>query len=339
MSNVPAQLALALLAAIGFSNIVISAEDDLVAMRDGSPGPMLAGLLHQTDDRVADVSHRAVDVIYGRRYGTALTMDVYTPVKGANGAAVIQIVSGGFWSGPEYRRIPLLTNKIRKFAKAGFVVFAVIHGSQPRYTIDEIRKDPSDAVRFIRRHAHRFQIKPDQIGITGISSGGHLALLAAADPPDESAKVQAAVAYAPNTDLLNYGIPNKTYIDHFRRQPISVNATFDFKRWSEVTDTFVPVNDEQRVAILREISPITHVDQKTPPTLLLHGDADDVVPLQQSVDFKHRMDEESRRCHLEVYKDQNHTWRSDSDEDELVIGWFEQHLLGKDQNAPNGSAR
>src|SRR5258708_30381573 len=41
---------------------------------------------------------RTADVIYGRKFGTALTMDVFTPKKDANGAAIVLVVSGGWVS-------------------------------------------------------------------------------------------------------------------------------------------------------------------------------------------------------------------------------------------------
>src|SRR5688572_12781106 len=71
---------------------------------------------------------RKEDVIYGRKFGTALTMDVFTPKKDQNGAAVIFCVSGGWFSAKEAIN-PLFVNE---FVKHGYVVFAVVHGSQPR---------------------------------------------------------------------------------------------------------------------------------------------------------------------------------------------------------------
>ena len=84
-------------------------------------------------------------MIYGRKDGTALTLDVFTPQK-ANGAAVILVVSGGFYSSHEAVS-PLLAGPL---LKRGYTVFAVIHGSQPRYTVPEIVRDIDRAVRFVR---------------------------------------------------------------------------------------------------------------------------------------------------------------------------------------------
>src|SRR5437899_12578826 len=76
---------------------------------------------------------RTEDVIYGRKFGTALTFDVFQPAK-TNGLGIILMVSGGWFSGhdainPKFFQ-PLLDH--------GYTVFAVVHGSQPKFIITEI---------------------------------------------------------------------------------------------------------------------------------------------------------------------------------------------------------
>src|ERR1041384_1076749 len=91
---------------------------------------------------------RTQDVIYGRKYGTALTMDVFTPKTKPNGAGVIFCVSGGWISAHESINgafyAPLLEH--------GYTVFAVVHGSQPKYAIPEVIEDMHRSVRFIRHN-------------------------------------------------------------------------------------------------------------------------------------------------------------------------------------------
>ena len=159
---------------------------------------------------------RKEDVIYGRKFGTALTMDVFTPARNANGAAVIFVVSGGWFSAHENVNTGLAAG----FAKRGYTVFEVVHGSQPRFTIQDAVADLNLAVRFIRYHAKDYGIDPDRIGITGGSAGGHLSLMQgtagdagdpkAKDPVDRvSSRVQAVACFFPPTDFLNWGEPGK----------------------------------------------------------------------------------------------------------------------------------
>src|SRR4051794_25904903 len=79
---------------------------------------------------------RTRDGIYGRRAGLARTMDVSQPAK-PSGAALVMIVSGGFLSSPE-RIVPPFTDEM---LKRGYTVFAVVHGSQPKFAVPEIAED------------------------------------------------------------------------------------------------------------------------------------------------------------------------------------------------------
>lgn len=106
---------------------------------------------------------RKEDVIYGRKFGTALTMDVFTPTKNAKGIGLIMVISGGFFSSHEAILLPF----VRPMTDRGYTVFAVVHGSQPRFTIPEIVQDMNRAVRFIRYHANDYAIDSDRLGVSG----------------------------------------------------------------------------------------------------------------------------------------------------------------------------
>src|SRR5262249_23300909 len=112
---------------------------------------------------------RKEDVIYGRKWGTALTLDVFTPKEKANGKGVVYCVSGGWYSAHE----GINPVYLQPFLDRGYVVFAVVHGSQPKYTIPEVLDDMHRAVRFIRSHSKEYQVDPEKLGITGGSAGGH----------------------------------------------------------------------------------------------------------------------------------------------------------------------
>ena len=75
---------------------------------------------------------RQQDVVYGRKFGTALTLDVLTPTARPNGAAIILVISGGWYSSHD-----AIDGASRLFAaplaQRGYTVFAVVHGSQPNW--------------------------------------------------------------------------------------------------------------------------------------------------------------------------------------------------------------
>src|SRR5437879_6897001 len=114
---------------------------------------------------------RTEDVIYGRKFGTALTLDVFQPAR-TNGFGIIFMVSGGFFSSHD----AISPGFCQPLLERGYTVFAVVHGSQPRFIIPEIEQDIHRAVRFIRWNAAKYGIRPDKLGITGGSAGGHLSL-------------------------------------------------------------------------------------------------------------------------------------------------------------------
>src|SRR4051812_12846110 len=76
---------------------------------------------------------RTEDIIYGRKFGVALTMDVFQPTK-PNGYGVVWMVSGGFFSSKE----AINGGFYKPLLDRGYTVFAVVHGSQPKFQIPEI---------------------------------------------------------------------------------------------------------------------------------------------------------------------------------------------------------
>jgi acetyl esterase/lipase len=289
---------------------------------------------------------RKTDVVYGRKWGMALTMDVFTPRNNPNyseqGPAIIWIVSGGWFSAHEGINTP----SIDEFLKRGYTVFAVVHGSQPRFTIPEITQDMNRAVRFIRYHAKDYQIDPDRIGVTGGSAGGHLSLMQGAagdlgdkkakDPVDQtSSRVQAVGCFFPPTDFLNYGKPGENAVG--RGILSGFKPPFDFQEQDPQTRVFRSIKDENRILELaRQISPVNHVSSDDPPTLIIHGDADLLVPIQQAEIFLDKLKAAGVETKLVVKKGASHGWGDLLQTDVPIIAdWFDAHLKTKKKEAAN----
>jgi acetyl esterase/lipase len=288
------------------------------------------------------------DVVYGYKDGMGLIMDVFTPSSSGtddvklNGAGVIWVISGGMSSDPRHVRGEEPPIHIRQLLNRGYVVFAAMHGSEPKYTVPEIQHDMPRAVRYIRHHAGRFGIDGNRIGVMGFSSGGQLTLHLATAAPEaqsgdrdtvdgESSRVQAAVAYFPGTDMLNFGENNKTIVEHFNSVGEGGGSPFDFKKWDDERHAFVRVeNPEERRAIFMDCSPVTHISEDDPPILLFHGDNDGVVPIQQSEVFLEGMNKAGAECKLVVAEGKGHGWsRPQKNELAQLTGWFDKHLLSE----------
>jgi acetyl esterase/lipase len=285
---------------------------------------------------------RKEDVIYGRKYGTALTMDVFTPTVKPNGAAVVTIISGGFYSSHEAIS-PLF---IKPFLDRGYTVFTVVHGSQPRYTVPEIVDDLNRAVRFIRHNAKDYAIDPDRIGVTGASAGGHLSLMLgtagsegdpqAKDPVDrESSRVAAVACFFPPTDFLNYGTSGKEVV-RMKDHAAAFRAAFDYRVLDPKTMLWVPVTDlEKRREIAKQISPALHVSADDAPTLIYHGDADPIVPVQQSKLIVEKLNEVGVPTKLVVKPGAGHGWLGMIQDISAFADWFDTYLSAPKTEEPS----
>jgi acetyl esterase/lipase len=278
---------------------------------------------------------RVEDVIYGRKFGTALTLDVITPKENANGAAIIWAVSGGWFSSHDGVNPAF----VAEYLKRGYTVFAVVHGSQPKFTIPEVLEDMHRAVRFIRSRAEQYKIDPDRIGITGGSAGGHLSLMQgtagtagnpeAKDPVEKfSSRVQAVACFFPPTDFLNYGKTGETalgtgILKDFR-------APFDFREYDNSVRSFVTITDEnKRLEIGKKISPVYQVSEDDAPSLIIHGDADTLVPIQQAELIIEKFKEAKVPCELVVKKGAPHGWPDIGKDLVTLADWFDKYLAKK----------
>lgn len=274
------------------------------------------------------------DVIYGRKFGVALTMDVFTPQGKTNGAAVIMVASGGWFSAKEVINRMFFNEMLTR----GYVVFAVVHGSQPKFTIPEVLEDMHRATRYIRYHAKAYGIDPDRIGIMGASAGGHLSLMqgcasqagasTAKDPVDRvSSKVAAVGCFFPPTDFLNYGKEGELALGTGTLKDFW--APFDFHTFDSKRG-FVPITDmEKRKELGKKISPLYHVTPDDAPALIIHGDADKLVPIQQAELIIARMKENKVPCELVVKKGLQHGWAGIEKDIVTIATWFDKHLAKK----------
>jgi acetyl esterase/lipase len=258
------------------------------------------------------------DVVYGHKDGLAMTFDVLKPKANANGAAVIIMVSGG-WVSP-YSPPQQAALRSKDLLDKGFTVIAVRHGSSPKYLIPEIVSDVRRAVRFIRHNAKQWGVDPNRMGVFGGSAGGHLALMlgTASDDGDPNAKedfmkesdrVASVVAYFPPVDL-------RPLARGLNPQPSG-----------GVLDRFPALNFEKEKA--PDYSPIVHVSSDDPPTLLIHGDKDDLVPVNNSRVIHEAFQKNNVKTQLIIIEGANHGFRGEDAKraNAAMVSWFEQTLL------------
>jgi acetyl esterase/lipase len=259
----------------------------------------------------ASAQTQSHDMIYMKAGGAAFTMDVLEPAK-PNKAAVVFVVSGGWISdhamlksyGPDIEKV---------FVDGGFTVFEVVHGAQPRFKVAEIVDQVRTAVRFVRAHAADYGIDTNRVGVSGISTGGHLALMIAASP---DSPVNAVAAIAPPTDLADWGKPAFVFTDDPHLAMFVPALGLDPK---------APKNDVE--ALAKQLSPITYVRAKFPPTLIIHGDSDKVVPLQQAQSMDHALAKAGVEHKLVVIPAGGHDDKTFGPGLMKALEWFKAELL------------
>jgi acetyl esterase/lipase len=247
------------------------------------------------------------DVVYGHKMGMALTFDVAKPDK-PNGAGILFMVSGGWvsrWSPPDG-----MTERFQELLDAGFTVFAVRHGSSPLFKVPDAVEDVRRAARYIRSNAGQWGVDPERLGAFGGSAGGHLSLMLglapdegdpnASDPVLRSGnRLAAVVAYFPPVDLTGWTGPS----DRFPALDFAADAA-------------------------ASVSPLRFVSNDDPPTLLVHGDQDELVPLDHSQRIHQAFQKEGVATDLVVIEGAGHGFRGEHGEraTAALVEWFSRHL-------------
>ena len=294
---------------------------------------------------------REFDIIYHRQEGFALTMEKVAPQKNSNGAAIVMVMSGGWKSGHWYTQ-PHLADRLPNFLlphavtmlERGYTLFYVVHGTQPKFTMLEIIDQISLAVRYIRHHQVSLKIDGSRIGMLGRSTGGHLSLIQGTkgkaighytDLPKGrggnssvsnelngiSDEVQAVVAYYPSTDFLNYG---EIGLSVFEAQQAIMHKVPPVSFMSQ------GIEQDQLSNHLKAISPRYHITKNDAPALLLHGDKDKRVPLQQSELIAKKFTEAEVAFRLVKKEGAGHGWRPSAEEIQITSDWFDTYLLRPD---------
>ena len=279
-------------------------------------GCAVAGLMVAV---VMDGAELRKDIEYGQAGGERLLLDASVPT-GAGPFPVVILVHGGGWSGGDKAG----SNKPGDSAdispwfaplnSAGFLWFSINYRLAPQNRWPACLEDVQTAIRWIKAHAAEFKGDPRHIVLVGHSAGGHLACLAAVLAEDDT-RVQAVVGFAPVTDF-EQELPI--------RGGLSPSLQNLHNRPKEVTP--------EALAVLRETSPINHVHAGLPPFLILHGDGDKTVPLEQSRNFQAKLRASGVPCELLIIPGAPHgllTWdKFDPDYAAKMTRWLHRTLGG-----------
>lgn len=261
------------------------------------------------------------NVVYAEEYGIGLVLDVFAPAGKANGLGVVDIASGSFYSDrgkiEDHRRAKVYDI----FCGKGYCVFAVRPGSITKFDVGEMAANLKKSVAWVKDHADEYHVDPDRLGIMGGSAGGHLASLHAVTADDKT-RVKAAGVFFPPTNFLDLRKPK-------------IDADTNLADLDKRIILFAygpngsPASASELVKKLTAISPALHVTEKAPPFLIIHGDADKVVPLEQSEQLLAALKDAGVPAELIIKKGGGHPWLTIAEEVQVMADWFDKQLRDK----------
>lgn len=209
-----------------------------------------------------DPSMLQLESVYSSPGGIALRYDFLQPKTSGPHPLLVFIHGGGWISGDrsDFRDVAEM------FVEKGYAAALIQYRLAPLHPFPAAVEDVQAFVRYARANATELGIIPDRIASFGSSAGGHLALmLGVTDAPVDgvSSRANVVIDYCGLTDITHYK-------DHH----------FDIS-WSFV-EQFMPEPFEGHEDLYKQASPLAHVDKLSVPTLIVHGEVDDIVPIAQS---------------------------------------------------------
>jgi len=214
------------------------------------------------------------DIEYARAGDHRLLLDLYRPSSNAERPPLVVYIHGGAWRRGSKDKVP-----IKGLLKHGYAIASVAYRLSPVAKFPAQAHDIKAAIRFLRARQNELNIDARRIGIAGASAGGHLVALIGTtnghqalegklgDHPDQSSDVQAIVDYYGPTNFM-------TILKQSTPHGLSVRVP--------ALDLLLGGRPEKHEKIARLGSPVFHVDSDDPPLMMIHGDQDPQVPINQS---------------------------------------------------------
>ena len=191
-------------------------------------------------------------------------------------------------------------------AHAGFYVVCIEYRLRQHALFPACVVDCQNCVLYLREHAKELNINPDRIALWGESAGAYIVDMCASNFNDtEGADVQAVVSfYAPSDFALQRKFENSGFAEEF----LGIEKGCDS-------------------SLIIEASPITYANKKNPPMLLLHGDVDELVSYEQSVNYYNELVKAGNDARLITVKGQGHGFFEGQNYYDEIIDFLKSKLM------------
>ena len=232
--------------------------------------------LINTTPEIPDDIEEIKNIEYKNSNGKSLQLDIYKSKNVKESAPLLVFIHGGGWRSGE--RSDYLIYLI-DFAKRGYITATVSYRLLKDSPYPRCVEDIRDAVDWFFENGENYDYDPDRIALIGGSAGAHLALLSAYGWGDAQPTIDS-------TDIHKSKHKIKAVVDIYG----PVDLTTEYAQNQSLVTNFMAHPYADRPDLYKEASPMEYVDSNDPPTLILHGTSDDLVPIIQSDRLKARLD-------------------------------------------------
>ena len=259
------------------------------------------------------------------------TLDIYSPTSSNNKSPLILTIYGSAWKSNRSKASKYIKKSlIKPLIDAGFAVASINHRSSTDALFPAQIHDVKAAIRFLRGNASEYKIDPSFVGVTGSSSGGHLAAMAGTTSHNKlmegnigsflnyDSQVNAVVDWFGPTDFLLMDICGSKMVHDAVNSPES-----------KLIGGAIQENKEKA----RAANPINYISSKTPPFLIIHGMVDLTVPYCQSKVLKMALERANIESELISVRDGGHGKNVFIDKYKVeMVNFFLKNLKLKNEN-------
>ena len=261
---------------------------------------------------------------YARVGDLSLRLDLYMPAKSEAKPPLIVWIHGGGWRNGSKERV-----RNAWLVQEGYALASINYRLSDKGPFPAQIHDCKAAIRWLRANASKFGYDARHIGVAGSSAGGHLAALLGTGAGvedlegtvgsnlEQSSRVQAVLDLYGPADMAAMRVPART-----RRRPHAVTLLLGGTP-KEVPD------------VAKRASPVTHVTKDDAPFLILHGERDRLVPVQQSTSLHAKLRASGVPSELHVLPGAGHGGPAfdAADTRKRILAFFDRTLKGKAQPA------
>lgn len=216
------------------------------------------------------------NIEYKNVNGKSLQLDIYRQKERGELVPLLVFIHGGGWKGGD--RADYLVYLI-PFAKKGYMTATVSYRLLADGPYPACVEDIVDAFQWFYKHGEEYGYDVNRIAVIGGSAGAHLALMAAYGWNKRSGSIDTLM----NTEKKHR---IKAVVDIYG----PVDLTTEYGRKHPLVTSFLAKSYEKSPELYVEASPVHYLDKADPPTLILQGTSDDLVPVSQSVNLKSSLD-------------------------------------------------